>query len=244
MLLEVKDLQVNYGNIEALHGVSFHVDEGEIVTLIGANGAGKTTILMTISRQIPHIAELGGRVTGGSIIYQGQDLLQYAPHHVVAKFGIAQVPEGRRIFGNLSVLENLKLATFARKDKVQIAKDLKRVFEIFPRLEERKGQSGETLSGGEQQMLAVGRALMTRGRLMLLDEPSMGLAPVLVRDIFNTIEEINAQGTTILLVEQNANMALKLAQRGYVLETGNVVLEGTSAELAANPEVKKAYLGG
>jgi branched-chain amino acid transport system ATP-binding protein len=244
MLLEVKDLQVNYGNIEALHGVSFHVDEGEIVTLIGANGAGKTTILMTISRQIPHIAELGGRVTGGSIIYQGQDLLSYAPHQVVAKFGIAQVPEGRRIFGNLSVLENLKLATYARKDKAQIAKDLKRVFEIFPRLEERKRQSGETLSGGEQQMLAVGRALMTRGRLMLLDEPSMGLAPVLVRDIFNTIKEINAQGTTILLVEQNANMALKLAQRGYVLETGNVALEGTSAELAANPEVKKAYLGG
>jgi len=244
MLLEVKDLKVNYGNIEALHGVSFHVDEGEIVTLIGANGAGKTTILMTISRQIPHIAELGGRVTGGSIAYQGQDLLSYAPHQVVAKFGIAQVPEGRRIFGNLSVLENLKLATYARKDKAQIAKDLKRVFEIFPRLEERKRQSGETLSGGEQQMLAVGRALMTRGRLMLLDEPSMGLAPVLVRDIFNTIKEINAQGTTILLVEQNANMALKLAQRGYVLETGNVVLEGTSAELAANPEVKKAYLGG
>ncbi len=244
MLLEVKNLQVNYGNIEALHGVSFHVDEGEIVTLIGANGAGKTTTLMTISRQIPHVAELGGAVTGGSITYQGEDILQYQPHQVVEKFGIAQVPEGRRIFGNLSVLENLKLATYARKDKVQVGKDLKRVFEIFPRLEERKHQSGETLSGGEQQMLAVGRALMTRGSLMLLDEPSMGLAPVLVRDIFNTIKEINAQGTTILLVEQNANMALKLAQRGYVLETGNVVLEGTSAELVANPEVKKAYLGG
>jgi branched-chain amino acid transport system ATP-binding protein len=244
MLLEVKDLQVNYGNIEALHGVSFHVEEGEIVTLIGANGAGKTTILMTISRQIPYIAELGGKVTGGSITYQGEDLLLYEPHQVVGKFGIAQVPEGRRIFGNLSVLENLKLATYARKDKAQIEKDLKRVFEIFPRLEERKRQSGETLSGGEQQMLAVGRALMTRSRLMLLDEPSMGLAPVLVRDIFNTIKEINAQGTTILLVEQNANMALKLASRGYVLETGNIVLEGTSAELAANPEVKKAYLGG
>ena len=180
----------------------------------------------------------------GSITYQGEDLLQYQPHQVVSKFGIAQVPEGRRIFGNLSVLENLKLATYARKDKAQIEKDFKRVFEIFPRLEERKRQSGETLSGGEQQMLAVGRALMTRGRLMLLDEPSMGLAPVLVRDIFNTIKEINAQGTTILLVEQNANMALKLASRGYVLETGDIVLEGTSAELAANPEVKKAYLGG
>ncbi|RLC91053.1 MAG: ABC transporter ATP-binding protein [Chloroflexi bacterium] len=244
MLLEVKDLRVNYGNIEALHGISFSVDEGEIVTLIGANGAGKSTTLMTISRQIPHVAELGGKVIGGSIIYQGEDLLQYEPHQVVSKFGISQVPEGRRIFGNLSVLENLMLATYARKDKAQVRKDLKRVFEIFPRLEERKHQRGETLSGGEQQMLAVGRALMTRGRLMLLDEPSMGLAPVLVRDIFETLKEINAQGTTILLVEQNANMALKLAHRGYVLETGNIVLEGTAAELAANPEVKKAYLGG
>ena len=244
MLLEVKDLKVNYGNIEALHGISFSVDEGEIVTLIGANGAGKTTTLMTISRQIPHVAELGGKVTGGSIVYQDEDLLEYEPHQVVSKFGISQVPEGRRIFGNLTVLENLRLATYARKDRAQVEKDFKRVFEIFPRLEERRHQRGETLSGGEQQMLAVGRALMTRGRLMLLDEPSMGLAPVLVRDIFETLKEINAQGTTILLVEQNANMALKLASRGYVLETGNIVLEGTSAELAANPEVKKAYLGG
>jgi branched-chain amino acid transport system ATP-binding protein len=244
MLLEVKDLRVNYGNIEALHGISFSVDEGEIVTLIGANGAGKTTTLMTISRQIPHVAELGGKVTGGGIMYQDEDLLEYEPHQVVGKFGISQVPEGRRIFGNLSVLENLRLATYARKDRAQIEKDFKRVFEIFPRLEERRHQRGETLSGGEQQMLAVGRALMTRGRLMLLDEPSMGLAPVLVRDIFDTIKEINAQGTTILLVEQNANMALKLASRGYVIETGNIVLEGRSAELAANPEVKKAYLGG
>lgn len=244
MLLEVRDLQVNYGNIQALHGISFSVDEGEIVTLIGANGAGKSTILMTISRQIPHVAELGGKVTGGSITYQDEDLLQYQPHQVVSKFGISQVPEGRRIFGNLSVLENLRLATYARKDQVQVQKDYKRVFDIFPRLEERKHQRGETLSGGEQQMLAVGRALMTRGRLMLLDEPSMGLAPVLVRDIFETLKEINAQGTTILLVEQNANMALKLASRGYVLETGNIVLQGSSADLAANPEVKKAYLGG
>jgi branched-chain amino acid transport system ATP-binding protein len=225
MLLEVKDLRVNYGNI-------------------GANGAGKTTTLMTISRQIPHVAELGGKVTGGSIMYQDEDLLKYEPHQVVGKFGISQVPEGRRIFGNLSVLENLRLATYARKDRAQIEKDFKRVFEIFPRLEERRHQRGETLSGGEQQMLAVGRALMTRGRLMLLDEPSMGLAPVLVRDIFDTIKEINAQGTTILLVEQNANMALKLASRGYVIETGNIALEGRSAELAANPEVKKVYLGG
>jgi branched-chain amino acid transport system ATP-binding protein len=244
MLLEVKDLKVSYGNIEALHGISFHVDEGEIVTLIGANGAGKSTMLMTISRQIPYVAELGGKVTNGSIMYQGEDILGYRPHQVVSDFGISQVPEGRRIFGNLTVRENLRLATYARKDKAQIEKDLKRVFEIFPRLEERRHQRGETLSGGEQQMLAVGRALMTRGSLMLLDEPSMGLAPVLVRDIFRTLEEINVQGTTILLVEQNANMALKLASRGYVLETGNIVLEGTSAELAANPEVKKAYLGG
>jgi len=244
MLLEVKDLRVSYGNIEALHGISFHVEEGEIVTLIGANGAGKSTTLMTISRLIPYVAELGGKVTGGSIIYRGEDLLEYHPHEVVSKFGISQVPEGRRIFGNLTVLENLMLATYARKDKAEIKKDLERVFGIFPRLEERKSQRAETLSGGEQQMLAVGRALMTRGRLMLLDEPSMGLAPVLVRDIFETLREINAQGTTILLVEQNANMALKLAHRGYVLETGNIVLEGTAEELAANPEVKKAYLGG
>ncbi len=244
MLLEVKDLRVSYGNIEALHGISFSVGEGEIVCLIGANGAGKSTTLMTISRQIPYVAELGGKVTGGSITYAGEDLLQYEPHQVVNRLGISQVPEGRRIFGNLSVLENLRLATFARQDKDQVEKDLERVFHIFPRLEERKQQRGETLSGGEQQMLAVGRALMTRGRVMLLDEPSMGLAPVLVQDIFETLKEINAQGTTILLVEQNANMALKLASRGYVLETGTIVLEGTSAELAADPQVKRAYLGG
>jgi len=163
MLLEVRDLQVNYGNIQALHGISFSVDEGEIVTLIGANGAGKSTILMTISRQIPHVAELGGKVTGGSIMYQDEDLLQYEPHQVVSKFGISQVPEGRRIFGNLSVLENLKLATYARKDKVQVQKDYKRVFDIFPRLEERKHQRGETLSGGEQQMLAIARAVKKAG---------------------------------------------------------------------------------
>ncbi len=243
-LLEVRDLRVSYGNIEALHGISFHVEEGEIVTLIGANGAGKSTTLMTISRLIPHVAELGGRVTGGSILYQGEELLKYQPHDVVNRFGISQVPEGRRIFGNLSVMENLMLATYARKDRDRIREDLERVFSIFPRLEERKNQRAETLSGGEQQMLAVARALMARGKLMLLDEPSMGLAPVLVRDIFETLREINAQGTTILLVEQNAHMALKLASRGYVLETGNVVLEGTAEELAANPEVKKAYLGG
>ena len=244
MLLEVKDLQVSYGNIEALHGISFHVDEGEIVTLIGANGAGKSTTLMTISRQIPYVAELGGKVIGGSIVYQGEDLLEYEPHQVVSQFGISQVPEGRRIFGNLSVLENLRLATYARKDKAQIEKDFERVFDVFPRLEERKHQRGETLSGGEQQMLSMGRALMTRGRLMLLDEPSMGLAPVLVRDIFATLREINAQGTTILLVEQNARQALRLAHRGYVMETGTIALEGTAEELANDPQVQAIYLGG
>jgi branched-chain amino acid transport system ATP-binding protein len=244
MLLEVKDLQVSYGNIEALHGISFHVDEGEIVTLIGANGAGKSTTLMTISRQIPYVAELGGKVTGGSIVYQGEDLLEYEPHQVVSQCGISQVPEGRRIFGNLSVLENLRLATYARKDKAQIEKDFERVFDIFPRLEERKHQRGETLSGGEQQMLSVGRALMTRGRLMLLDEPSMGLAPVLVRDIFAILREINAQGTTILLVEQNARQALRLAHRGYVMETGTIALAGTAEELADDPQVQRVYLGG
>ncbi len=235
MLLSVKDLRVKYGNIEAVHGISFEVNEGEIVTLIGANGAGKTTTLMTISGLIPP--------AGGDIIYDGQDLLQH-PAHKIVEMGISHVPEGRRIFGNLTVEENLRLAAYARTDKEEIRKDFQRVYEIFPRLEERKSQLGDTLSGGEQQMLAVGRALMTRSRLMLLDEPSMGLAPILVRDIFEVLREINRQGTTVLLVEQNARMALKLASRGYVLETGNIVLEGTSEELMANPDVRRAYLGG
>jgi branched-chain amino acid transport system ATP-binding protein len=234
-LLSVKDLRVKYGNIEALHGISFEVEEGEIVTLIGANGAGKSTTLMTISGIIPAAA--------GGIAYDGQNLLTIPPHRIV-EMGISHVPEGRRIFGNLTVEENLKLAAYSRNDKEQIARDFRRVYEIFPRLEERKGQLGDTLSGGEQQMLAVARALITGGRLMLLDEPSMGLAPILVRDIFATLRDINAQGTTILLVEQNAKQALKLAGRGYVLETGNIVLAGTSEELMRNPEVQKAYLGG
>lgn len=244
MLLSVKDLKVAYGNIEALHGISFDVDEGEIVTLIGANGAGKSTTLMTISRLIPGVAELGGRVTGGSITFQGQDLLQYSPHRVVTELGITLVPEGRRIFGNLSVLENLKLAAYARTDAQELQRSFERVFRLFPRLEERKGQRGDTLSGGEQQMLAVARALMTGGRFMLLDEPSMGLAPVLMQELFRVLKEINEEGTTILLVEQNARMALRFASRGYVLETGNVVLEGSSEELIENPQVKQAYLGG
>jgi len=190
---------------------------------------------MTISGLIPP--------AGGDIIYDGQDLLQH-PAHKIVEMGISHVPEGRRIFGNLTVEENLRLAAYARTDKEEIRKDFQRVYEIFPRLEERKSQLGDTLSGGEQQMLAVGRALMTRSRLMLLDEPSMGLAPILVRDIFEVLREINRQGTTVLLVEQNARMALKLASRGYVLETGNIVLEGTSEELMANPDVRRAYLGG
>ncbi len=236
MLLEIRDLQVYYGHIQALNGISLEVDEGEIVCVIGANGAGKSTTLRTISRLVPARA--------GSMIYEGKDLFKYSPEKVVSELGISHVPEGRHIFGNLTVMENLQLATYARKDKEEIAKDYKRVFDLFPRLEERKNQRSETLSGGEQQMLAVARALMTKGKIMLLDEPSMGLAPVLMQELFRVLKEINEAGTTILLVEQNARMALKFASRGYVLETGDIVLEGTSEELADNPDVKKAYLGG
>jgi branched-chain amino acid transport system ATP-binding protein len=199
---------------------------------------------MSISRLIPGVAELGGRVTGGSITFEGRDLLQYSPHHVVTKLGITLVPEGRRIFGNLTVLENLKLAAYARTDDEELQRTFERAFRLFPRLEERKNQQGDTLSGGEQQMLAVARALMTGGKFMLLDEPSMGLAPVLMQELFRVLKEINEEGTTILLVEQNARMALRFASRGYVLEAGNVVLEGSSEELAENPQVKQAYLGG
>jgi branched-chain amino acid transport system ATP-binding protein len=236
MLLEIRDLQVYYGNIRALNGISFGVDEGEIVCIIGANGAGKSTTLRTISRLIPTRA--------GSMGYEGKDLLRYSPEKVVSQLGISHVPEGRHIFGNLTVMENLELATYARKDRQEIAKDYKRVFDLFPRLEERKNQRSETLSGGEQQMLAVARALMTKGKIMLLDEPSMGLAPVLMQELFRVLKEINEQGVTILVVEQNARMALQFASRGYVLETGSIVLEGTSDDLANNPDVKKAYLGG
>mgnify|MGYP005847752423 CR=1 FL=1 len=234
MLLSVENLEVAYGYIKALHGISFHVDQGEIVALIGANGAGKSTTLRAISRLIP--------IQAGSIRYDGKNLLELAPHDVV-KLGVAHVPEGRRIFGNLTVMENLKLAAYNRKDRHELARDFERIFALFPRLSERKEQRGDTLSGGEQQMLAVARALMTRGRLMLLDEPSMGLAPVLMRDLFRVLREINEAGTTILLVEQNARMALKFAQRCYVLETGTIVLEGSSKDLANNPAVKEAYLG-
>ncbi len=237
MLLSVNNLQVSYGNIKALHGIDFHIDEGEIVCIIGANGAGKSTTLRAISRLIP--AE-----PGSSMTYMGKDLMKYSADKVVSELGISHVPEGRRLFGNLTVMENLRLATFSRKDSDNIPKDVERVFAIFPRLEERMNQKAGTLSGGEQQMLAVGRAFMSGRKVMLLDEPSMGLAPLLMMDVFKALEEINQEGTTILLVEQNARMALQFAQRGYVLETGDIVLEGNSADLLEDPNVKRAYLGG
>lgn len=237
MLLSVENLQVSYGNIRALHGINFQIDDGEIVCIIGANGAGKSTTLRAISRLVP--------VEEGTIMtFMGNDLLKYPADKVVSKFGISHVPEGRRLFGNLTIMENLRLATFARKDNEKIQEDLERVFRIFPRLEERKTQKAGTLSGGEQQMLAIGRAFMSGRRIMLLDEPSMGLAPLLMLNVFDALKQLNEEGTTILLVEQNARMALQFAQRGYVLENGNLVLEGISEELLANPEVKQAYLGG
>ena len=237
MLLSVENLRVSYGPIKALHGISFQVAEGEIVCIIGANGAGKSTTLRAISRMIP--AERGSKMT-----YMEKDLLKYSADKVVSQLGISHVPEGRRLFGNLTVMENLKFATFARKDGKAIEQDLGRVFALFPRLAERKAQKAETLSGGEQQMLAVGRALMSGRRMMLLDEPSMGLAPVLMMTMFKALREINEEGTAILLVEQNARMALQFAQRGYVLENGTLVLQGRSDNLLRSPDVKKAYLGG
>jgi branched-chain amino acid transport system ATP-binding protein len=237
MLLSVENLRVSYDRIKALHGISFQIDEGEIVCIIGANGAGKSTTLWAISRLIP--------VEGGTkMTYMGKDLVKYPADKVVSKLGICHVPEGRRLFGNLTVMENLRLATFARKNGVKIQRDLDRVFSVFPRLAERRTQKAGTLSGGEQQMLAIGRAFMSARKMMLLDEPSMGLAPLLMLDVFDALKAINQEGTTILLVEQNARMALRFAQRGYVLETGNVVLEGDSEDLMANPDVEKAYLGG
>lgn len=236
MLLSVENLRVSYDRIKALHGISFQVGEGESVCIIGANGAGKSTILRAISRMVP--VEAGTRMT-----YMGHNLLKYTADKVVSRLGISHVPEGRRIFGNLTVMENLMLSAFARKNGREVRRDQERVFSIFPRLQERKTQKAGTLSGGEQQMLAIGRAFMSGRKMMLLDEPSMGLAPLLMKSVFEALEELNHEGTTILLVEQNARMALQFAQRGYVLENGNLVLEGDSAELLSNPEVKKAYLG-
>lgn len=238
MLLDVKNLQVAYGKIKALHGIDFHINDGEIVTIIGANGAGKSSTLRAISRLVP-----SGHDT--QMTFSGEDLLKYPPERVVSELGITHVPEGRRLFGNLTVLENLQLAAFARKDKDGIQRDIERVFAIFSRLEERKTQKAGTMSGGEQQMLAVGRAFVAGRRLMLLDEPSMGLSPLLMKRVFHSLKEINqTEGTAILLVEQNARLALKFAQRGYVLENGSMVLHGPSQELLGNEDVKKAYLGG
>ena len=241
MLLQVENLEVKYGNIQALHGISFHVNEGEIVTLIGANGAGKTTSLHTITRLPPPEAP---RVIAGDIKFQGESILKTKPSDVVKELHLALSPEGRRIFGNLTVMENLMIATYAREKDADLDAEYERIFDLFPRLHERRKQRSESLSGGEQQMLAVGRALMTGCNFLLLDEPSMGLAPVLKYELFRKLKQLNEEGMTILLVEQNANLALHLAHRGYVLDTGNIVAEGTSEELLGNPEVKKAYLGG
>jgi branched-chain amino acid transport system ATP-binding protein len=233
-MLEVNDIHTYYGNIHALKGVSLTVEKGEIVTLIGSNGAGKTTTLRSIcGLQKPR---------QGSILLDGDDLGHYKAHQIVAK-GVAMVPEGRGIFARLTVAENLDLGVYTRRDRAAIQEDLERVFTIFPRLKERQRQVAGTLSGGEQQMLATGRALMTRPRLLLMDEPSMGLAPVLVEAIFDVIKVINQEGTTILLVEQNALMALSIAQRGYVIQTGQIVLQDTAANLKNNEMVQKAYLG-
>ncbi len=241
MLLEVKKLHVKYGNIEALHGISFTVDQGEIVTLIGANGAGKTTVLHAITRVMP---PEGPVVTAGDIRYNNKSILDVSAHHIVQNYKMALAPEGRHIFGNLSVEENLTLATFSRKDAPLIAKDFEKVYTLFPKLFERRKQRSETLSGGEQQMLSVGRALMTGSDFILLDEPSMGLAPLLMYELFRTLKALNQEGVTILLIEQNAHMALKFAHRGYVLSTGEIVARGKVEELMENPDVKKAYLGG
>ncbi len=234
-MLEIKNLDVHFGVIHALKDISLTVNQGEIVTLIGANGAGKTTTLRTISGL--------KKPTKGSIIFEGRDITSISPQDRV-KMGICQVPEGRRVFSTMTVLENLELGAYLRKDKAQVSKDLKMVYQRFPILEKRKKQAAGTLSGGEQQMLAMGRALMSSPRMLFLDEPSMGLAPLFVKEIFDIIKSINQAGTTILLVEQNASMALQIAHRAYVMETGSIVLSGTGAQLMQSNEIRKAYLGG
>ena len=233
-MLKIEDLHVHYGGIQALRGISLEVPDGKIVTLIGANGAGKSTTLRTITGLV--------KASSGSVEWNGQELLGKSIDKIVSS-GIAMSPEGRRAFPDLTVLENLKIGAYLRKDKAEIAKDIEWVYSLFPRLQERSWQLAGTLSGGEQQMLAVGRALMSRPKLLLLDEPSLGLAPLVVQDIFTIIREINRQGVTVLLIEQNANMALKIADLAYVLETGRITLSGTGAELLANEKVKEAYLG-
>jgi branched-chain amino acid transport system ATP-binding protein len=239
-MLEIENLHVQYGSIEALHGISLNVKPGEMVALLGANGAGKSTTLMSIMRLPPPEAP---RVTRGRITYNGIDLLPVPPHLVVARHKIGLVPEGRRVFGNLTVLENLKLATYARKDSAQIDRDYERVFSLFPRLSDRKNQRVDTLSGGEQQMLATGRAFMCGADVILLDEPSMGLSPVLMQGLFKVLMDLNGAGMTIFVVEQNAHIALKYAHRAYLMEAGQIVMAGKASELAANPEIQKAYLG-
>lgn len=233
-LLTIEDLKVSYGGIEALKGISFHVDAGEIVTLIGANGAGKSTTLRTIAGLVP--------ASAGAIAYDGKQITGMDTQKIVER-GVVLVPEGRRVFANLTVLENLRIGAYLRKDEAGVAEDIEHVYSLFPRLKERHWQMAGTLSGGEQQMLAVGRALMAKPRLIMMDEPSLGLAPLIVQDIFDIIGRINADGVTVLLIEQNANAALRIAHRGYVLETGHITMSGTGMELLENEEVKQAYLG-
>ncbi len=233
-MLEIKDIEVYYGMIQAIKGISFEVNEGEVIALIGANGAGKTTILHTITGLLSP--------KKGSVIFEGKDITKI-PAHKIVSLGIAHVPEGRRVFAELSVYENLKMGAYTRKDKEEIAKTLEMVYQRFPRLRERKSQLAGTLSGGEQQMLAMGRALMSHPKIIVMDEPSMGLSPILVNEIFDIIQEVSAGGTTVLLVEQNAKKALSIADRAYVLETGNIVLEGEAEKLMNDDSIKKAYLG-
>ncbi|MDY0391234.1 ABC transporter ATP-binding protein [Desulfobulbus oligotrophicus] len=235
MLLDIRDLHVRYGNVEVLHQISLHVAAGEIVTLLGANGAGKSTTLLSISGLV--------RPSGGEIIFDGRALHEL-PAHQIVHAGISQAPEGRRVFGTLTVEENINLGAFITRDKEKIAQTREWIYDLFPRLAERQKQLAGTLSGGEQQMLAIGRALMSNPKLLLLDEPSLGLAPLLVRAIFDTIRTINAAGVTVVLVEQNAKAALHLAHRGYVLEVGRIILHGEAQDLLSNPQVRKAYLGG
>ena len=233
-MLEVKDLKVNYGMIQAIKGVSFHVEQGEVIALIGANGAGKTTILHTITGLLSP--------KEGSVVFEGTDITKI-PAHKIVSMGMAHVPEGRRVFANLTVLQNLKMGAYTRKDKAENEETLEMIYKRFPRLEERQNQLAGTLSGGEQQMLAMGRALMSHPKIILMDEPSMGLSPIYVNEIFQIIQDVSKSGTTVLLVEQNAKKALSIADRAYVLETGNIVLEGRASTLLDNDDIKKAYLG-